>query len=304
MLKKNPRMKSNFWKSIFIFIVILFFYDNIFGQRILWEEGFNDINIISRGWKIVNNDSSSFNPGFYSSFNFVNLGPQNPRDGKYFYKFGFDNANYRNLADDWLITPRFFDIKKGDTISFWCGAVDLNFKDSLKVWVSDNDNLPNNFVLVDNFKVDGPVGSWHQKKYDLSAYAGKNIFLAINYYLVNGGPLGTSSDNVWVDNFKLTGKGFGGVEPSSFELQQNFPNPFNPETEISFSVPFSSHISIIIYDMLGKQILKLVDENFDKGKYSIDVNAANLSSGVYFYKMTATGSGGEFTETKKMEVVK
>lgn len=304
MLRLNHKIVNKFFVKIILIILFLIAAENIFGQRILWEESFDDFNIITRGWKIVNNDSSAFDPGFYNAFNFVNLGPQNPQDGNYFYKFGFDNANYRNLADDWLITPRFYDIQKGDSISFWCGAVDLNFPDSLKVWISVTDNNLSGFAVLDHFKVEGPVGSWHLKKYDLSSYAGKNIFLAVNYYLVNGGPLGTSSDNVWVDNFKLTGKGFGGVEPASFELHQNFPNPFNPSTQISFDVPFNSHVSIIIYDLLGKEILRLADGNFDKGKYSFDVNAANLASGVYFYKMTATGGQGDFTETKKMEVVK
>ncbi len=93
----------------------------------------------------------------------------------------------------------------------------------MKVWISESDNELSSFRLIDYFKVDGPVGAWHQKKYDLSAFEGKNIYLAVNYYIVNGGPLGGSSDNVWLDHFKLTGIGFGGVEPTSFELQQNFP---------------------------------------------------------------------------------
>lgn len=291
-------------KKILLIILFLLFSKNIFPQRILWEEIFDDANIYSRGWKLVNNDSSAFEPLFFSPFTFVDLGQQNPQQGNYFFKFGFDDANYRNIADDWLITPKLYNILKGDSISFWCGAVDNNFKDSLKVWISETDNNISSFRLIDYFKVDGPVGSWHQKKYDLSPYDGKNIYFAVNYYITNGGPLGISSDNVWVDHFVLSGKGFGGVQPEVFELQQNFPNPFNPSTEISFSVPFSSAVTIRIYDLTGREVMKLVEGNFEQGKYSVSFKGNNFSSGVYFYTMTAKGTGGSFAETRKMQLVK
>jgi len=88
--------------------------------------------------------------------------------------------------------------------------------------------------------------------------------------------------------------------PIKFALEQNYPNPFNPSTTISFSIPQKSDVTVKIYDILGNEILKLVDDSRDAGKYNINFNASTLSSGVYFYSIKA----GEFTETKKMTLIK
>jgi hypothetical protein len=84
--------------------------------------------------------------------------------------------------------------------------------------------------------------------------------------------------------------------PEEFELYQNFPNPFNPSTIIKYSIPTSEFVSLIVYDMLGKEVATLVNEEQSAGNYEVDFNAAGLSSGIYFYKLTA----GSFVETKKM----
>jgi hypothetical protein len=81
-----------------------------------------------------------------------------------------------------------------------------------------------------------------------------------------------------------------------FRLNQNYPNPFNPNTIISWNVPFDSYQTLKVYDVLGNEVASLVNEYRTAGNYSINFNASNLSSGVYYYKLTA----GNFTETKKM----
>ncbi|MFC2135688.1 T9SS type A sorting domain-containing protein [Bacteroidota bacterium] len=83
----------------------------------------------------------------------------------------------------------------------------------------------------------------------------------------------------------------------SFKLCQNFPNPFNPETRISYSLKNSGFVTLKIYDSLGREIHTLVNEQKTAGFHSIPFNAGELSSGIYFYKITA---GDEFTDTKKM----
>ncbi len=292
-------------KKIFITIFFLILTNNLSAQRILWEEKFPDTDIESRGWRIVNNDSSSSAAGFFSAFDFINLGHQAAQSGNYFYMFSFANSNQNNVCDDWLISPRLYNIHKGDSLSFWCGAIDKDFNDSLRILISVTDGQLASFNLIDNFKVKGPVGAWHKKSYDLSQYSGKDIYFAVNYFLVDAGPLGQSSDNAWIDDFLLTGKGYGGTEPVSFELQQNFPNPFNPSTEISFSILSDSHVEIRLYNTLGKEVRKLTDGFYAKGKYSLMLNAGDFPSGVYFYKMTASNGGNEiFSDTKKLEIVK
>ena len=81
-----------------------------------------------------------------------------------------------------------------------------------------------------------------------------------------------------------------------FQLKQNYPNPFNPSTTIKYSIPQESHVSLRIYDVLGREIVTLVNREQKAGYYEVDWNAVNNSSGVYFYKIQA----GDFVDTKKM----
>lgn len=84
--------------------------------------------------------------------------------------------------------------------------------------------------------------------------------------------------------------------PYEFKLLQNYPNPFNPTTKINYSIPTSSKVSLIVYDILGREVKLLVNEFQNAGRYSIDFNAEGLSSGVYFYRLTS----GQFSETRKL----
>ena len=83
-------------------------------------------------------------------------------------------------------------------------------------------------------------------------------------------------------------------------LEQNYPNPFNPSTIISYSLPKTSNVSLKVYNVLGELIATLVNIIQLKGMYEIVFDAANLSSGIYFYRLQA----GEFTASHKMIFVK
>ncbi|HVO74928.1 MAG TPA: T9SS type A sorting domain-containing protein [Ignavibacteriaceae bacterium] len=88
--------------------------------------------------------------------------------------------------------------------------------------------------------------------------------------------------------------------PKEFYIYQNYPNPFNPLTKIKFDVPGFSHVSIKIYDILGREIYSLLDQDKSPGAYFIDFNGNNFASGVYFYKITAAN----YTAVKKMILIK
>jgi len=88
--------------------------------------------------------------------------------------------------------------------------------------------------------------------------------------------------------------------PSKYSLSQNYPNPFNPITKIKFALQKSSNVNITVYDMIGKEIEVLVNEQLREGTYQTEWNGNSFSSGVYFYKISA----GDFTETRKMLLVK
>ena len=109
-----------------------------------------------------------------------------------------------------------------------------------------------------------------------------------------------------------------GTIPDNYTLSQNYPNPFNPQTKINFSIPLSRgvtaegglgvFVSLIIYDLLGREVTTLVNEELKPGTYEADWDGSGYSSGVYFYKLVvgdpSTGSGRGFVETKKMVLMK
>jgi hypothetical protein len=80
----------------------------------------------------------------------------------------------------------------------------------------------------------------------------------------------------------------------------NYPNPFNPSTNVSFYLPKAGNVTLKIYDLLGREVATLVDDNLNAGSYSVEWNAANYSSGIYLYKLKSA----DFSETKKMLLVK
>lgn len=88
--------------------------------------------------------------------------------------------------------------------------------------------------------------------------------------------------------------------PTQYSLEQNYPNPFNPTTSIRYSIPRESHVTLRIYDALGRVVTTLVDDNRQAGNYKIDMNASNLASGAYYYELVA----GSFRDIKKMMLLK
>jgi hypothetical protein len=86
----------------------------------------------------------------------------------------------------------------------------------------------------------------------------------------------------------------------TFSLKQNYPNPFNPSTKIDFSITEQSYVELTVYDLLGREIGKLVSDNYPAGNYSVDFSPGNLPSGIYIAKMSA----GKFSKAIKMTLLK
>lgn len=90
------------------------------------------------------------------------------------------------------------------------------------------------------------------------------------------------------------------VVPSQIQLLQNYPNPFNPSTQITYTLAKRSTVALIVYDLLGREVSTLVNEIKEAGTYTVTLNGAKLSSGVYFYRLQS----GSFVQTKKMVLLK
>lgn len=93
---------------------------------------------------------------------------------------------------------------------------------------------------------------------------------------------------------------FAGELPEKFELLQNHPNPFNPQTEISFTLPAKSPVTLGIYDLLGRKVITLVDQELPAGEHRVKWNATNFSAGIYFYQLQS----GNFIQSRKMILLK
>jgi hypothetical protein len=91
------------------------------------------------------------------------------------------------------------------------------------------------------------------------------------------------------------------VMPKEFALSQNYPNPFNPTTKINFELPRNTQVSLVIYDILGREVIRLANNEFKQaGRHTVEFDARNYASGVYFYRIEA----GTFVQSKKMVLIK
>ncbi|MCW9066402.1 MAG: T9SS type A sorting domain-containing protein, partial [Ignavibacteriaceae bacterium] len=105
----------------------------------------------------------------------------------------------------------------------------------------------------------------------------------------------------WQDEFDIpVGVEGEELQPLAYKLEQNYPNPFNPTTTIQYSIKERTPVQLVLYDILGREVEVLVNEEQVAGYYKVNFNAANLASGIYFYRLKA----GSFVETKKMLLIK
>lgn len=122
-------------------------------------------------------------------------------------------------------------------------------------------------------------------------------FLITNNYIFAG-----TSSGVWRRTY-IEAIGIQKINtsiPNDYSLFQNYPNPFNPKTNIRFDLPKSGIVKLIVYDILGKEVSSLVNEKLQPGKYEVNFDASDLSSGIYIYTLKA----GDFADTKKMILIK
>lgn len=92
--------------------------------------------------------------------------------------------------------------------------------------------------------------------------------------------------------------------PAEFSLMQNYPNPFNPETNIPFALPVRSQVKLSVFDLLGREVATLADGPFEAGLHTVNWNASEMSSGVYFYRLDAQGGQQNFNSTRKVVLMK
>jgi hypothetical protein len=175
------------------------------------------------------------------------------------------------------------------------GVVDVRFANNSLVWT------PSNTLAVDRMNillkdVDYPVEISIEMKHDdaglwlLREEKGR----IIKSELKNG--IKVLLKHASELRLEYSSQPLAELAPKDFALVNNFPNPFNPTTVISFQLPVSSFVTVKVYNVLGEEVVTLVNETTQAGRHSVEFDAAHLPSGVYYYRMTAGG----FVQTKKL----
>ncbi|MDD3096511.1 MAG: choice-of-anchor J domain-containing protein, partial [Candidatus Cloacimonetes bacterium] len=207
--------------------------------------------------------------------------------------------------NDWLITPR-ITLGTNSALKFYAKSHTANYGlERFRVGISTMASIiPQGFqYLTGPDYVEAPI-NWTEYMYDLSAYDGQSVFITIRC-------VSNDAFVFYVDNFAVhtNGGSVSNDEPTApiaiTELKGNYPNPFNPETTIRFSVKEAGPVSIDIYNLKGQLVKTLLSDNKAAGEHSViwkgtDNNNQPVSSGVYFYKMNA----GKYSSTRKMIMMK
>ncbi len=152
------------------------------------------------------------------------------------------------------------------------------------------------------YKTTNNANNWSQFSVMPSEYYSFEAVCFTDRYIYATGVRYDSPNNAAIFRYEINPLGIDpqGEIPKNFELKQNFPNPFNPSTVITYSIPKQSMVKITVYDSNGKELQTIVNGAKDAGKHEVSFNGSNFSSGVYFYKLVAD----DFIDTKKMILIK
>lgn len=246
-------------------------------------------------------------------------------------KIPFKEYNYLDTLE--LTTENVFDYLQTELINIPNDAQSLTFKVEINANQPDTlsdgtlNNNPQtpfrtiNFGLlardsshtllnnIGNHLLSNLTGIHHYTKeftVNASVLRGRNLRVLPNINL--SGTFNQNNLHFTLVNVSIEGDGIGkdspetknNIIPSEFSLEQNFPNPFNPTTQIKYSVKENGLVTLKVYDVLGKEVAALVNEEKDAGEYNVTFDAGRLSSGIYFYTISANN----FQQTKKMLLIK
>jgi hypothetical protein len=261
-----------------------------------WCEGFTSTTFPPTGWTLTGPNTSYLFRATVSGFG-LGVGSA---------QWDCWNGSSGNQAD--LGTMQFAPTVTNDSVSFdlaYC-LYSASSPDSLVIYASTNNGTSYSLVigygpveLVTTNSCTSPftpsASDWQRRGKPLPV--GTNL---LKFHAYSGFGDSWYLDSICVKHALVGIHTNSNNIPNVYSLSQNYPNPFNPSTKISFGLPKAGNVEIKIYDLLGREVTTLVNEFKTAGSYSVDFNASNLASGVYFYSIKS----GNFTDTKKMVLMK
>jgi plastocyanin len=193
------------------------------------------------------------------------------------------------INSSFTFSPNALTITQGDTVNFVLASIHDAVEVSQATWNANGTTSNGGFQV--------PFGGGMVA----SLASGTHYYVCTNHVL--SGMKGTITVNP-VTSVQIIENNV----PSSFKLNQNFPNPFNPATSISFSIPRSSFITLKVFNIIGEEIQTLIEGELDPGSYKTGWDGSKQSSGMYFYQLKvfdSQGSGEQlFVETKRLLLLK
>ncbi|MDY0150666.1 MAG: choice-of-anchor J domain-containing protein [Candidatus Cloacimonas sp.] len=215
-----------------------------------------------------------------------------------------DATNMPN--NDWLISP-YVDLGTNSGVTFFARSHTAQYGlERIRVAVTtDSLSMPPEVVYISGDTYVEVPATWSQFSYDLSAFNGQRVRIAIQC-------VSDDAFILWLDDFAFVGLGGNIVAledntsaPQLTKLYRNYPNPFNPETTIRYSIAEPAQVLVEVFNMKGQRVRTLVNEHKMMGEYYAvwngkDDRGASVSSGVYYYKL----SSGRFCATQKMILMK
>jgi hypothetical protein len=204
-----------------------------------------------------------------------------------------------SFGDSWSVHAA--DMDKDGDLDVTAGSIDRNY---VKAWINDGSNSKFKEYLVDG-NINNARAVWvadfdGDGDADITSAARKSNQIA--WYKVSGSSTIASREANDADGNEIAAS--GSSLPVAYTLEQNFPNPFNPETRIAYELPQSGYVRLVVYDVLGREVIALISGERPAGRHSvtwngIDAQGQRASSGVYFYRLHAGG----FTASKRMMLV-
>jgi hypothetical protein len=229
----------------------------------------------------------------------------NPKTGMLFLGFGYDGV-YRSTQDNIPIVGNGNIDVTPKIIDFGWLQPPYSYKDTT-LYIT---NIGTEDIVINNISLMGPVFVFlYNFNGPVTLRPNETHIITVSYRpRTSSSSLGKLEIITNVDSetiVVLTGNGIISVEeseeiPTTYSLMQNYPNPFNSTTKIQYSLPEASNIKLSVYNSIGQEVMRLVNENQSAGKYIVDLNAQNLPSGVYFYRLQTS----KFVDTKKMLLLK
>lgn len=280
-------------KRKYFFIIILLYALPIFGQNFVngnFEQGPNS------GWNVYSSNGAGI-IGTAAFFYSTSITPSvNPRSGNYMARIGGFGYAVNSISQVVTLptTSKVYLVSYyQDRASTGSECSGLFAGAEVKIIISGT-TVHSEYLCYYN-----TVNNWTLAYLDLTTIAGKTVEITFKADAANSVWSYLYLDDIAITS-SLTDIEDADLVPVKYKLNQNFPNPFNPETVIQYQLASTSFVSLKIYDVLGNEVSTLVNETKTPGTHQIIFNASNLPSGIYMYRLNA----GSFSSTKKLVLIR